>query len=215
MHTSLREALAALHSRFDTEQLAERYAAAAKLVSDEEKRRVRQVGDRVPPFSLNHPDNGRIRSTELLGHDPLIVNFYRGLWCSYCQRDLLGVEETFPIFRDAHAAVVAVTRGLNSDVRATLKQTTPFSFPLIDDTDGVIAEQFGLRWSVSDVDMIDAEMGMDLVSFRGTRPWILPMQARYLIRQDGIIAFANVAFDYDQRTEPAAILPALSRLTAT
>jgi hypothetical protein len=114
---------------------------------------------------------------------------------------------------DTHSSVIAVTRGLNSEVRASLKQTAPLSFPLIDDTDGVIAEQFGLRWSLSDLDLIDAEMGMDLVSFRGTRPWILPMQARYLIRQDGVIAFANVAFDYDQRSEPAAILPALSRLT--
>jgi peroxiredoxin len=215
MHTSLREALAALHSRFDTDQLAERYAAAVKLVSDEERRRVRQVGDRVPPFSLNHPENGRILSTELLDQGPLIVNFYRGLWCSYCQKDLLGLEEAFPEIRDTHSSVIAVTRGLNSEVRASLKQTAPLSFPLIDDTDGVIAEQFGLRWSLSDVDLIDAEMGMDLVSFRGTRPWILPMQARYLIRQDGVIAFANVAFDYDQRSEPAAMLPALSRLTAT
>jgi hypothetical protein len=63
------------------------------------------------------------------------------------------------------------------------------------------------------VDLIDAEMGLDLISFRGTRPWILPMQARYLIGQDGVIAFANVAFDYDQRSEPAAMLPALSRLS--
>ena len=215
MHTSLREALAALHSRFDTDQLAERYSAAAKLVSDEERRRVWQIGDRVPPFSLNHPENGRILSTELLDQGPLVVNFYRGLWCSYCQKDLLGVEEAFPAIRDAHSSVIAVTQGLNSEVRVALKQTAPLSFPIIDDTDGVIAEQFGLRWSVSDVDMIDAEMGMDLVSFRGTRPWILPMQARYLIRQDGVIAFANIAFDYDQRSEPAAILPALSRLTAT
>ena len=66
MHTSLREALAALHSRFDTDQLAERYSAAAKLVSDEERRRVRQVGDRIPPFNLNHPEEGHISSAELL-----------------------------------------------------------------------------------------------------------------------------------------------------
>jgi hypothetical protein len=70
------------------------------------------------------------------------------------------------------------------------------------------------RWSLSDVGLIDAEMGLDLVSFRGTRPWILPMQARYLIGQDDVIAFANVAFDYDQRAEPTAILPALARLAA-
>jgi peroxiredoxin len=212
MHTSLREALAALHSRFDTDQLAERYSAAAKLVSDEERRRVRQVGDRIPPFNLNHPEEGHISSAELLEQGPLIVNFYRGLWCSYCQRDLLGLEGAFPAIRDARSSVIAITRGLNSEVRAA--QTAPLSFPLIDDTDGGIAEQFGLRWSVSDVDLIDVEMGSDLVSFRGTRPWILPMQARYLIGQDGNIAFANVAFAYDQRTEPAAILPALTRLTA-
>jgi peroxiredoxin len=214
MHTSLREALAALHSRFDTDQLAERYSAAAKLVSDEERRRARQVGDRIPPFKLNHPEEGHISSAELLEQGPLIVNFYRGLWCSYCQRDLLGLEGAFPAIRDARSSVIAITRGLNSEVRAALKQTAPLSFPLIDDTDGGIAEQFGLRWSVSDVDLIDVEMGLDLVSFRGTRPWILPMQARYLIGQDGNIAFANVAFAYDQRTDPAAILPALTRLTA-
>jgi peroxiredoxin len=99
-----------------------------------------------------------------------------------------------------------------ASMHAVLKETTNISFPIIDDTDGQIAQQFGLRWSVDDVELIDTEMGLDLVSFRGTRPWILPMQARYLIRQDGVIAFANVAFDYEQRTEPGAVLPALARL---
>jgi hypothetical protein len=54
------------------------------------------------------------------------------------------------------------------------------SFPVVDDADGVIAEKFGLRCSVSDANLIDTETGMDLISFRGTRPWILPLQARYL-----------------------------------
>lgn len=96
MHTSLRDALAALYSRFDADQLVERYSAAAKLVAEEERRRVRQVGDRVPPFNLTHPERGYISSSDLLDEGPLIVSFYRGLWCSYCQRDLLGVEEAFP-----------------------------------------------------------------------------------------------------------------------
>jgi peroxiredoxin len=215
MHTSLREALAALYSRFDADQLVERYSAAAKLVAEEERRRVRQVGDRVPPFNLTHPERGYISSSDLLNKGPLIVSFYRGLWCSYCQRDLLGIEEAFPEIRRVNCSVVAFTRGVTSEIRAALKHTTNISFPIIDDKDGLIAEQFGLRWSVSDVEQVDAEMGIDLISFRGTRPWILPMQARYLIDQDGVIAFANVAFDYDQRTEPAAMLPALSTLAAS
>ena len=107
---SLRETLAALYGNYDGRQLTERYAEAAKLIAEEERRRVRQVGERVPPFEINHPQDGRLSSTELLTKGPLIVNFYRGLWCSYCQRDLLGVEEAFPDIRKVNASVIALTR---------------------------------------------------------------------------------------------------------
>jgi hypothetical protein len=80
-------------------------------------------------------------------------------WCSYCQRDLLGVEEMLPDIRKANASVIAITHGLSSRVLATLGQTVNISFPVVDDADGVIAEQFGLRWSVSDANLIDAETG--------------------------------------------------------
>jgi peroxiredoxin len=214
MNVSLRDALAALYSNYDASRLAERHAAAAKLISKEQRRRVRRAGDHIPPFDIHDPEQGRVSSIDVLKKGPLIVNFYRGLWCSYCQRDLLGVEEILPDIRKANASVIAITHGLSSRVLATLGQTVNISFPVVDDADGVIAEQFGLRWSVSDANLIDAETGMDLISFRGTRPWILPLQARYLLQQDRVVAFANVAFDYDQRTEPAAVLPALSKLTA-
>jgi hypothetical protein len=130
MHTSLREALAALYSRFDADQLVERYSAAAKLVAEEERRRVRQVGDRVPPFNLTHPERGYISSSDLLNEGPLIVSFYRGLWCSYCQRDLLGIEEAFPEIRRVNCSVIAFTHGVPSEVGAALKHTT--KWPMID-----------------------------------------------------------------------------------
>jgi hypothetical protein len=120
-----------------------------------------------------------------------------------------------PDIRNANASVVAITHGFDSDVRARLKQTVNISFPIVGDTDGLVAEQFGLRWGASDADLIDTEMGLDLISFRGTRPWIVPMQARYPVRQDSVVAFANVAFDYNQRTEPAAVLPTLAELSAS
>jgi peroxiredoxin len=215
MSVPLRDALAALYSDFDANQLAERHVAAAKLVAEEHRRRVLRVGDRISPFEIHDPEHGYLSSTDLLQKGPLIINFYRGLWCSYCQRDLVGVEEMLPDIRNANACVIAITHGLNSDVRARLRQAVNIGFPVVDDTDGLVAEQFGLRWGVKDADLIDAETGVDLISFRGTRPWILPMQARYLVRQDGVVAFANVAFDYNQRTEPAAVLPVLAKLAAS
>jgi peroxiredoxin len=211
----LRDALAALYAKLDADQLAHRYAAVAQLIEEEEKRRVVQVGDRIAAFTINHPDGGSLSSAELLEKGPLLVNFYRGLWCSYCQRDLLGLEAAFSEICKANASVIAITRDLRPDARIKLKQAAAISFPVIDDTDGLIAELFGLRWGPSDASLIATEAGTDLVTLRGTAPWILPMQARYLIQQDGVIAFANVAFDYNERTDPDAVLPKLAELAAS
>jgi hypothetical protein len=60
--------------------------------------------------------------------------------------------------------------------------------------------------------LIEAALGTDLATLRGTGPWILPMQARFVIGQDGVITFANVAVNYGQCSEPASILPVLREL---
>lgn len=209
---SLRDALAELYSRFDADQYRERYAAVADLIADEEKRRVQQVGDQAPTFALTDPDSGSVSSSELLLRGPLIVNFYRGLWCSYCQQDLLGLEQISLDIRKANASIIVITHGLEATVRQRLRQTSSFEFPILDDVTGEVAEQFGIRWAPEDASLIESALGADLVTLRGTGPWILPMQARYVIGQDGIIVFANIAADYDQRSEPATVLPVLAEL---
>jgi peroxiredoxin len=209
---SLRDALAELYSRLDADQHRERYAAVADFIADEEKRRVHQVGDQAPAFALTDPDLGSVSSSEFLLRGPLIVNFYRGLWCSYCQQDLLGLEQITPDIRKANASIVVITHDLEAAARQRLRQTTNFGFPIVDDVAGEVAEQFGIRWAPEDASLIESALGADLVTLRGTGPWILPMQARYVIGRDGVIVFANIAADYDQRSEPATILPVLAEL---
>lgn len=209
---SLRDALANLYSRFDADQHRERYAAAADLIADEEKRRVRQVGHRAPEFALADPDFGNVIFSECLRRGPLIVNFYRGLWCSYCQQDLLSLQQLMPDIRRANASVVVITQGLAKSARQRLREATDFGFPIVDDENGEVAEQFGIRWPTEDANVVEAALGTDLATLRGIGPWILPMQARFVIGQDGVIAFANVAVDYDQCSEPASILPVLREL---
>lgn len=75
-----------------------------------------------------------------------------------------------------------------------------------------MAEQFGIRWPTDEANLIETELGMNLVTLHGDGPWIVPMQARFVVGPDGMIVFANVAFDYDQRSEPAAVLPVLAKL---
>lgn len=208
---TLRDTLARLYSQSDAERLAEHHAAAAAMIADEEKSRVLRVGQCVRAFGIADPDFGAVSSSELLEHGPLIVTFYRGLWCPYCRQDLLGLDEIMPKVRETNASVVVLAHGLEPGIRAKLRTATSLNFPIVDD-EGEIAEQFGLRWSDDDAAVMEAVLGTDLVTMRGTGPWIVPMQARYVIKQDGVIVFDNVAFDYSQRTEPAAVLPALAQL---
>ncbi|MFZ0841741.1 MAG: peroxiredoxin family protein [Xanthobacteraceae bacterium] len=156
---SLRDALADLYSKFDSDQLQARHAAAARIIADEEKRRARQVGDRAPAFSLNDPDFGIVSSSEVLQHGALVVNFYRGLWCSYCQRDLLGLESAAPDLRNANASIAAITHGLEKEVRERLRRSANLSFPILDDIDGNVAEQFGIRWRTEEANLIETELG--------------------------------------------------------
>src|SRR5215472_1668161 len=57
--------------------------------------------------------------------------------------------------------------------------------------------------------LIERALGWDLLTFRGTEPWINPMQARFIINRDERIAFAEIAFNYEERTDPANLVPLL------
>jgi peroxiredoxin len=189
-----------------------RRRAAENLIATEEQRRVLKVGDRAPMFSLPQADIGPVSSAELLRRGPLVISFYRGLWCPYCQRDLIGLEEAMSDIRSVKATAVAVSHQILSGASRQFHDTQKFSFPVLDDITGGVAEQFGIHWDVDDLNLIHEELGTDLPGFRGTDPWIRPMQARYVIARDSVIAFAEIAFNYDQRSEPVKVLSTLAQL---
>jgi hypothetical protein len=87
-------------------------------------------------------------------------------------------------------------------------------FPILEDQSGDVAVAFGIRWSADDVEAIDELLGTGLVTFRGTDPWIVPMQARFVVGRDGTVVHAEIAYDYGQRTEPSEVLPVLGRSIA-
>ena len=83
---------------------------------------------------------------------------------------------------------------------------------MLDDEEGRCCRQLRSALGAGQLRLIEEQLGLNLFSFRGTEPWIVPMQARYVIGRDGIIVFAEVAFDYSQRSEPVSVLPVLARL---
>lgn len=87
------------------------------------------------------------------------------------------------------------------------------SFPILGDHGGSVAAKFGVRWTPPPyLREVQTALEADLTQFTGEGSWTLPMLARYLIAQDGVIAYAEVNADYTRRPEPSAIFPVLEQL---
>jgi peroxiredoxin len=162
------------------------------------------------PFVLPDPDGALISSAQLLKQGTLVVTFYRGVWYPYCQTDLRALAVAEPEIRSCGASLVAIAHQTVPNSNGKFQRENRIRFPILDD-DGDVAVAYGIRWSPQDLASMEAQLGN--LSGLNTEPvWILPMQARYVIGADGIIAYADLNADYHYQPEPVEILPVLRRL---
>lgn len=183
--------------------------ATAELIATGQAERALKVGDRAPVFTLDDPDGIPVSSSELLAKGPLVLSFYRGVWCPYCNMELQALEEALPAFRDLGASLVAISPQIKANSRKSVRQNK-LSFPILSDVKGDVGAQFGLRFNLPDY-LINLYKGFgnNLPVFNDDPSWTLPMPARFVIGQDGIIVYAEVNPDYTQRPDPSELLPAL------
>lgn len=188
--------------------------ATAELVASGQAGRALKAGDRAPVFTLNDPDGKPVSSADLLANGPLIISFYRGVWCPYCNFELQALQETMPRFQALGAKLVAISPQTAANSRKSQRQNK-LGFPILSDTHNDVAAAFGLRFALPDylVDLYK-RLKNDLPAFNDDPAWTLPMPARYVIGQDGVIAYAEVNPDYTRRPEPDSMLPVLQQLLA-
>jgi peroxiredoxin len=186
--------------------------ATAELIASGQAGRALKAGDLAPTFTLNDPDGKPVSSAELLAQGPLIISFYRGVWCPYCNLELAALQETLPEFQALGANVVAISPQTAANSRKSQRQNK-LDFPILSDTHNDVAAAFGLRFALPDY-LVELYKNLknDLPSFNDDPAWTLPMPARYVINQDGVIAYAEVNPDYTQRPEPESMLPVLRSL---
>jgi peroxiredoxin len=190
------------------------HRATAELIASGLASRTRKAGDKAPAFALPDPDGQVVSSAELLKKGPLIVSFYRGVWCPYCNMDLEALEAAKPEFAKRGASLVAISPQTPPNSRKSVRQNK-LTFPILSDQNGETAAAFGLRFKLPDY-LVDLYKGFnnDLPAFNNDPSWTLPMPARYVIGQDGSILYAEVNPDYTRRPEPADMIPAIEKAAA-
>ncbi|MEI5689163.1 peroxiredoxin-like family protein [Sphingomonas kyungheensis] len=187
------------------------HRATAELIASGAAGRALKAGDRAPAFTLDDPDGKPVSSAKLLAQGPLVVSFYRGVWCPYCNMELQALQAALPDFEALGAKLVAISPQTAVNSRKSVRQNA-LGFPILSDTHNDVAASFGLRFELPDylVELYKA-LKNDLPSFNGDPSWTLPMPGRFVIGQDGIILYAEVNPDYTRRPEPEDMLPTLRR----
>jgi peroxiredoxin len=214
---ALQDKLDALRHRFETEVFspeinAVMHQATAALIASGQAGRALQAGDMAPSFVLPDSEGAPVSSEELLAQGPLVLTFYRGVWCPYCNLDLQAMEEVAARIRALGAALVAVSPQTPPNSRKA-RRDNHLSFPILSDPGGEAAAAFGVRFRLPDpLIQLYKDLKNDLPLINGDDSWTLPMPARYVIGRDGVIAYAEVNPDYTRRPEPTELLPALERL---
>jgi len=189
------------------------HRATAELIASGAAGRALKVGDKAPNFVLLDPEGKAVSSVELLRQGPLVVSFYRGVWCPYCNMELQALQAVLPQFTSAGAKLVAISPQTAANSRKSVRQNA-LEFPILSDPHNDVAAAFGLRFEMPGY-LIELYKNLknDLPSFNGDPSWTLPMPGRYVIGQDGIILYAEVNPDYTLRPEPSDMLVALPKAT--
>lgn len=196
------------------EMVATMHRATAELAASGALDSVLDVGKFAPDFVLTDADGVRVSSRQLLEKGPLVVTFYRGVWCPYCNLDLQALEAVRPALAQSGASLIAISPQTRANSRKSQRQNQ-VRFPILSDPGNMVAAKFGVRFRMPPyLIKLYEELGNDLPTINGDPSWTLPMPSRFLIGQDGAIRYREVEADYTRRPDPDELVRALDALEA-
>lgn len=169
-------------------------------------------GEQAPLFELQDAHGRIVRLADLLAAGPVVLSFYRGVWCPYCNIDLQELQLHAESIRAAGAALVAITPQTPANSRKLIADHG-LSFPILSDPGNAVAERYGLRYRLPDyLIALYRQLGVDLPVINGNDDWTLPIPARFVVASDGRICYAEADPDYTVRPEPEELLRVLKEL---
>jgi peroxiredoxin len=174
--------------------------------------RVLRPGQALPAFALPNAEGRLVATDELLARGPLVVTFFRGQWCPYCELMLDALEAALPKIAGAGGQLVALSPEIGGRARQ-LKRAHRLHYEILCDVDSGVALSLGVAFRMPDAyrnGMLRG--GIDLAERYGNDGWFVPIPASFIIDRAGVIRQVFADPDFTRRPEPDAIVAALGRL---
>ncbi|HSM45224.1 MAG TPA: peroxiredoxin-like family protein [Acidimicrobiia bacterium] len=189
--------------------------ALAELEESGVADRALNEGDTAPDFELPNAVGETVRLSELLSSGPVVLSFYRGQWCPFCNLELRALQQAMADIEAAGATLVAISPN-TPDTSMTTVEKHALTFPVLSDHDNLVAKQFNLVYEMTEENIENyREKGRDIPAMNGVDKWELPIPATYVIDSDRAIRYASVDANHRRRAEPSEVVAAATRLTAS
>lgn len=170
-----------------------------------------QVGQTAIDFTLTNANNEQVSLYNQLENGPVVLMWYRGGWCPYCNITLHHMQESLPEFKKYGANLLALSPEV-PDSSISTKEKNELEFEVLSDINNEIAYKYSVVYKLTDEVAKMYEAGFGLSDFNGNSTNELPLAATYVIGQDKIIKYAFLDADYRNRAEPADIIEVLKTL---
>ena len=172
-----------------------------------------KVGDAIPAVTLPNALGKSVAVQDLLKAGPVVIAFYRGGWCPYCNMELRALQQVLPAIKAQGAQLVAIAPETPDNSLST-QEKNDLAFEVLSDVGNQVAREFGLVFTLPEyLRPLYQSFGIDLEAYNGDSSFELPVPATYVVDATGTIVHAFVNVDYTQRDDPDNIVAALQQLS--
>lgn len=166
--------------------------------------KAKKVGEIAPDFELNNALGKPVALSDYLKKGKVVLTWYRGGWCPYCNMTLQQLQREVPGFNANGASLIALTPELPDKSMSTVEKQN-LQFEVLSDVGNEIARAYGIVFKLADdvAEIYDASFGMR--TYNGDDSYELPLAATYIINEDGKIMYAFLDADHRKRAEPSEL----------
>ncbi|MEU3463934.1 peroxiredoxin-like family protein [Streptomyces sp. NPDC006733] len=212
LENELRDLYENKHRALPADALEVMDRGGAELAASGLAERALGPGAPAPRFTLPAAAGRPVALDDLLTEGPVVLTFYRGAWCPYCNLALRSLQAHHDAITARGARLVAVSPQI-PDESLSLTEKAQLTFDVLSDVGSEVAHRFGIAFDLSDeLGAVYDRFGFELRRVNAGHPRTLPLPATYVIDRSGVIRWAFVRADYALRAEPADILAALDAL---
>jgi peroxiredoxin len=171
------------------------------------------LNEKAPSFELPNQEGKGTSLATLLEKGPVVVTFYRGSWCPYCNLQLRALQACLGEIHDLGAELIAISPQVPDD-SLSKDEISQMGFQVLSDQSAKVAVEYGVAWEVPEflLEHMRVDRGLDLETVNNGNGTVLPIPATFVINKEGTVVWRYVDVDYRTRSEPEDIIKALKAL---